>query len=428
MLTKGIVEKLIDSYKIKVRIPVYNKPNYINGATSTDNLYEACICTLPNCYINVQAGDVVILGFEDDDVSQPIILGCLYAKDITDSKIDLISNSLQALNSASLPQNTSIGKVTAKDLGYLTGLKSNIQGQIDTIRNYQTGQTLKWLSYINYSATEDLDTNELNIPISDLDKISQYRVFTDIYSSKINNEKMTVSFVDSKSNERNLFSFSSLSPIDSGEIAQDRVTYSNSLLVDTVLPPGGTSSVAFFVNNGQRLNIPHNDGYSGWTWVKKNINTLYELIDNKEYTFSQADSKVELLDTHTNIYTLVYRESGGQTLELGAYDIDSPQDSATYVGIFTKDTDNLGHLEFRNIEIDTPVLYYRTYSEGLCVSGNYIQTSCNIFSANSSGGYILEDGVKLSNSLMDVKSLKIKLSDGSLIKKGTKISMEVLYK
>lgn len=428
MLTKGIVEKIIDSYKIKVRIPVYNKPNYVNGATSTDNLYEACICTLPNCYINVQVGDIVILGFEDGDVSQPIILGCLCAKDITDSKIDLISNSLQALNSATLPQNTSIGKVTAKDLGYLTGLKSNIQGQIDTISSYQTNQTLKWLSYINHSVKEDLDTNEIIIPVDNFDKISQYRIFTDIYSSNTHNEEITASFIDSKGDERDLFSFSSLSPIESSEIVQDRVTYSNSLAVDTVLPPGGLSPVTCFVNNGRRLSIPYNDGYSGWTWVKKNINILYELISNKEYIFSQADSKVVQLDAHSNIYTLVYRESGGQTLELEAYDIDSLHDSATYVGIFTKDTDNPGHLEFRNIEIDTPVLYYRTYSDGLCINGNYIQTSCGSFSTDSSGGYILEDGTRLSNSSIDVKYLKFKLFDGSLLKKGTKISMEVLYK
>lgn len=428
MLTKGIVEKLIDSYKIKVRIPVYNKPNYINGATSTDNLYEACICTLPNCYINVQVGDIVILGFEDDDISQPIILGCLYAKDITDSKIDLISNSLQALNSATLPQNTSIGKVTARDLGYLTGLKSNVQGQIDTINSYLTNQAMKWQSYINHDVTEDLATNEIIIPIVDFEKISQYRIFTDIYSSKTNNEEITASFIDSKGNERNLFLFSSVSPIDNGETILDKVTYNNSLSIDTTLPPNGVSSVTFFVNNGKRLNIPYGDGYTGWTWVKKNINTLHELISNTEYTFSPADSMVQALDNNRNLYTMIYKKPDGGTQEICAYDTDLPQDTESFIGVYSKDIYNPGHLEFRDVEASIPILYYRTYSEGLCINSNYIQTVCGSFSTSSSGGYILEDGIKLSNSLIDIKSLKIKLSSGSLIKKGTKISMEVLYK
>lgn len=428
MLTKGIVEKLIDSYKIKVRIPVYNKPNYVNGATSTDNLYEACICTLPNCSINVQVGDIVILGFEDDDTSQPIILGCLYAKDITDSKIDLISNSLQALNSATLPQNTSIGKVTARDLGYLTGLKSNVQGQIDTISSYLTNQAMKWQSYINHDVTEDLDTNEIIIPIVGFEKISQYRIFTDIYSSKTNNEEITASFIDSKGNERNLFSFSSVSPIDNGETILDKVTYNNSLSVDTTLPPNGVSSVTFFVNNGKRLNIPYGDGYTGWTWVKKNINTLHELISNTEYTFSPADSMVQALDNNRNLYTMIYKKPDGGTQEIRAYDTDLPQDTESFIGVYSKDIYNPGHLEFRDVEAKVPILYYRIYSEGFCINSNYIQTVCGSFSTSSSGGYILEDGIKLSNSLIDIKSLKIKLSSGSLIKKGTKISMEVLYK
>lgn len=185
MLTKGIVEKLIDSYRIKVRIPVYNKPSYVNGATITNDLYEACICTLPNCSMNLQVGDIVILGFEDNDIAQPIILGCLYAKDINDSKTDLVVSSIEALNSVNLPQNTHIGNVTPTDLGYLTGLKSNVQGQIDVLTGTKSGS---WVTIIDHVVENDLDTGlYLDIPkiyqksMTDL-RLRYYASFVDSYT------------------------------------------------------------------------------------------------------------------------------------------------------------------------------------------------------------------------------------------------------
>ena len=73
MLQKAIIEKKLDKYSMKVRIPVYNKVKSDPTATPTNEFYTATIQTLPGCSPNYQEGDVVIVDFENDDVSFPII-------------------------------------------------------------------------------------------------------------------------------------------------------------------------------------------------------------------------------------------------------------------------------------------------------------------------------------------------------------------
>lgn len=132
MITKAIVEKIISPYQVKVRIPVFDRVDTSSISTSTENLNTATICTLPNCYINIQVGDVVFVGFEDNTYHKAVVLGHLCKQNVeTFCNIDL--NKVTVATSAELPYNTTVGQIKPQELLCLAGVQSNIQLQLDNI-------------------------------------------------------------------------------------------------------------------------------------------------------------------------------------------------------------------------------------------------------------------------------------------------------
>jgi hypothetical protein len=133
MITKAIVEEIISPYKVRVRIPLLDRPTHTPLSTKTQDLNTATICTLPNCYINLQVGDVVFVGFEDNTAYKAVVLGHLCKEAVT-TYADMILNTLEVNVAAKLPANTSIGNITATQLAYLEGLTDNIQGQLNSLK------------------------------------------------------------------------------------------------------------------------------------------------------------------------------------------------------------------------------------------------------------------------------------------------------
>jgi hypothetical protein len=131
MLTKGIVEKVITPYKVKVRLPIFDAIEGTRNATETNELSEAIICSLPNSSNLVNIGDIVIIGFEDNDTSKPIVLGHLLKESTSKSLVNLKLGSLTVEGSTNLNENTYIGDIKPNELKSLLNIKSNIQGQID---------------------------------------------------------------------------------------------------------------------------------------------------------------------------------------------------------------------------------------------------------------------------------------------------------
>lgn len=131
MITKGIVEQALDKFHFKIRIPIFDRISVSSLSTSTSNLNESLVCTLPNCDPNIQPGDVVFIGFEDNDYSRPVILGYLYRNSMTKTYCDLILNCLTVNLDVSLPQNTRIGDVSSSSIQCLQGVKENIQDRFD---------------------------------------------------------------------------------------------------------------------------------------------------------------------------------------------------------------------------------------------------------------------------------------------------------
>lgn len=140
MLQKAIIEKKLDKYSMKVRIPVYNKVKSDPTATPTNELHTATIQTLPGCSPNYQEGDVVIVDFENDDLSFPIIIGLLYREHMPQGSTDITADSLVVNVNTNLSENTLIGEVTPESLKKLNDKYSNNVKAISiqySLSNYQ---------------------------------------------------------------------------------------------------------------------------------------------------------------------------------------------------------------------------------------------------------------------------------------------------
>ena len=134
MITRGIVEKLLTPYEIKVRIPLLDRIPISSVSTDVDSLNTAVVCTLPRCDVNLRPGDIVFVGFEDNQYDQVVILGVLYKETLTKESPNQQLQNLNVFGEAVLPQQTSIGDVTANNIKCLQGCKINIQQEIEMLK------------------------------------------------------------------------------------------------------------------------------------------------------------------------------------------------------------------------------------------------------------------------------------------------------
>ena len=103
MIQKGIVESIVSPYEYKVRIPRYDKLSTTPGGVQTVDLSSAIICSAPGAKIAFSENDIVLVGFENDELNKPVILGLLYREDNLDSskfKLENVQESLSELESS----------------------------------------------------------------------------------------------------------------------------------------------------------------------------------------------------------------------------------------------------------------------------------------------------------------------------------------
>lgn len=133
MVTKGIITESIGKSQVRVRIPIYDKAGTAVDATPDSELSIAAICTLPGNYPNYSIGDVVVVAFEQDIFTQPVIIGLLYTDTPSSVFTDLNVGTINISEAARLPQDTSIGDTTAADLSNISNTRGNLQNQIDDL-------------------------------------------------------------------------------------------------------------------------------------------------------------------------------------------------------------------------------------------------------------------------------------------------------
>ena len=183
MVTKAIVEEIISEYKVKVRIPIYDKAKEDLTATSSKDLSIATMCTLPSSSNGVKTGDIVFVSFEDYDRSKPVIVGHLYAEANKGSFANLQLNSLIVNNNCTLPKSTRIGEVKYNDLLQLISTNGDLQKQINDL-------TIKLDSQQELLETLSLKVNMLETALlNDYEgtDISESPSIQDIYDNDISN-------------------------------------------------------------------------------------------------------------------------------------------------------------------------------------------------------------------------------------------------
>lgn len=134
MITKAyIVEKQDNLYR--VRIPLFHGLEGTANYTPNNELPFASVCIPLQVTNPYNVGDIVYVGFEDNNTAEPIILGLLYLEEPRDNITTLTLQNLKVNNQTTLNENTTIGNTSANDISLLQNARENIQAQIDILNN-----------------------------------------------------------------------------------------------------------------------------------------------------------------------------------------------------------------------------------------------------------------------------------------------------
>lgn len=123
--------------KYKVRIPIFDGYEGDQAATANEDLSWATLCCIPGLTNALSVGDIVYVGFEDDDYSRPVILGQLFMGYIPSTSQtspslhlgELVVDDKRAAgvdaSNVKLPTTTTIGDLSPIKLKQLSNLLAN---------------------------------------------------------------------------------------------------------------------------------------------------------------------------------------------------------------------------------------------------------------------------------------------------------------
>lgn len=144
-LQKGIVEQLIDGYTLKVRIPKYDKVATDRDGIKTKDLANSIICSQPGMKITYSVGDIVLVDFENNEISKPVILGLLYKANGSNSvleipelkdKLSKLDKQLDTLNNSGMythiKYSNDNGKTFTSLFDYTAVMKENKDNKVIT--------------------------------------------------------------------------------------------------------------------------------------------------------------------------------------------------------------------------------------------------------------------------------------------------------
>jgi hypothetical protein len=112
MITKGIVQRVDRrGNQFIVRVPLFESASTVNPVS-----LKAYQCIVPGLYNNLYVGDIVYIGFEENAMEKPIILGKFFKNYRTEDKAKGGSGNFTKLNildKASMPASTTRFRYTA---------------------------------------------------------------------------------------------------------------------------------------------------------------------------------------------------------------------------------------------------------------------------------------------------------------------------
>lgn len=194
MITKAIIQDVINAHKIRIRIPLYNKLDGVNGSTPNNELSIASVCTLPNIISDPHVGDIVFVSFEEDNIAKPVILGYLSSKADNKSLTNIKCDNLLVKGETCLTKETVIGEIEYENISQLKGLKDNInlkfqsidknisslKSNIQSISQNINENTSNILQLQLDLGTLEYNTNLLEISISNLNSIITNDILNDM--------------------------------------------------------------------------------------------------------------------------------------------------------------------------------------------------------------------------------------------------------
>lgn len=129
MITKAEVQEILrETNQLRVRIPIFESAGITKQA-----IIDANICYTPGNVELYAVGDIVYVGFENNNINNPVILGKLYQGKENEASTFSYSNSLEVTNKTILSSDTTIGDLGYTELSTLKNSRGNLQQQIDTI-------------------------------------------------------------------------------------------------------------------------------------------------------------------------------------------------------------------------------------------------------------------------------------------------------
>lgn len=169
MIQKAIVESIENEYQVKVRIPKYDKMS--GDGFSYNDLSTSIICSSPGTLVNYSVGDIVLVGFENDEINKPVVLGLLYTNNNSGDSIKFpelsktlssISSSVEKLEKA----NSYIYIKYSNDGGNtFTSLYDYSEETYDTLSETYSASNIQidsTSSYVSWNITDDQNRNSAN--------------------------------------------------------------------------------------------------------------------------------------------------------------------------------------------------------------------------------------------------------------------------
>lgn len=125
MITKAIIEQKIDEFQYKVRIPIFDRTSDSTYFTDTAELAIA-VASVPKGITNtLEVNDIVFVGFEDNNIANPVILGQLYnEKLLKQHNLHIQARSIDIEESVNLPMGTTLNDINLYD--YIIKLEEKI--------------------------------------------------------------------------------------------------------------------------------------------------------------------------------------------------------------------------------------------------------------------------------------------------------------
>lgn len=125
MITKAIIEQKIDEFQYKVRIPIFDRTSDSTYFTDTAELAIA-VASVPKGITNtLEVNDIVFVGFEDNNIATPVILGQLYnEKLLKQHNLHIQARSIDIEESVNLPMGTTLNDINLYD--YIIKLEEKI--------------------------------------------------------------------------------------------------------------------------------------------------------------------------------------------------------------------------------------------------------------------------------------------------------------